>query len=190
MISWQQEFRGRTVLTIALLVILPTAVIAQTRVSLAEGRASVVFPLGSPERMELSPSDIEYLRERATQGEAIDPLVDAYEAEVSGQWFVASATDFHGAGAPPPPTKCLAAPPAQGSKHVSDWSCREFRRGAAPAMEVRYINPMGELVRVRSYFLDRRLYVLIHSRVDGERRATGTRDLADAFFASFRLATP
>ena len=190
---WKNKsLHGGAALIVTLSLFAPNPGVAQTRVSLDDGRASVIFPLGTPQRAELSPSDIEYLRKLEAQGEAINHRADVYEARVPGEWFIASATDFAGTGTPPPPPPagCVASPPAARSKLIREWSCRQLSGSGVPGMEVRYINPIGEAISIRSYYRDGRVYMLLHGRGIGARPATGREDPGGAFLASFQLANP
>lgn len=177
------------VFAILFLLMSPSWAVSETRVSLAAGGASVVFPVGQPLKVELSPSDAAQLRQLESRGHMVDRSADLYEVRVDGEWFVASVTLFEGSGVLPPNT-CPKTRPPETAAVVRDWGCRELRSPGVPGMEVRYTNAVGEALRIRSHYRDGKLYMLLYSRDAVDREPTGAGDQADAFFSSFQLANP
>ncbi len=173
-------------LSAAVALFVSASALAQVRVSLAEERASVVFPVGVPRLSEVSERQAAILRTLEERGSSIDHTAEVYEAQAGGESFLLTATSFEGSGVPLPTAKCLKAPPARMLELVEQWSCREVSTSGVAGLEVGYVTREGVAFGMLSFPHAGRVFALTHLR----NAAAPGPDHREAFFRSFRLKVP
>jgi hypothetical protein len=176
----------------ALCALLPAAALAQSRQGLDEGRASVMFPHGPPQRIPINDMTLALAGPQIQQQIPELPLEALKSAEVwvardPGETSIAVAMP-NGAGAAQA-ASCPSEPKTDEKGRIR--TCKEISEGSLHGKEWRTTGDQGRLVIVRELVNDGRAYVVSYARKHTLEAApdagSASPDTGEAFVESLKF---